>query len=55
MSWLKGVRVLIAIDNLCDSRQRVTSATGGTPLRYQPGYLDPLGRTARLSVRKTFF
>jgi hypothetical protein len=55
MPWLKGVRFLIAIDNLFDSRQRVTDATGATPLRYQPGYLDPLGRTLRLSVRKTSF
>lgn len=53
--WLRGVRVAFAIDNLLNQRQRVTDATGATPISYQPSYLDPLGRTVRLSVRKLFF
>ena len=54
MPWLAGVRFLVAVDNIFDARQRVTDGTGSTPLRYQPGYLDPLGRTVRLSIRKSF-
>ena len=53
--WLRGVRVGLAVDNLFDARQRVTDATGATPVNYQPDLLDPLGRTVRLSVRKLFF
>ena len=42
-------------ENLFDSRQRVTDATGATPISYQPDLLDPLGRSVRLSIRKLFF
>lgn len=54
LPWLHGVRVLLALDNLFDSYQHVTSASGATPLAYQRSILDPLGRTVRLSIRKTF-
>ena len=50
--WLAGTRVSIGISYLFDSRQRVTDGNGVTPLGYQPGYLDPLGRTVRISIRK---
>jgi iron complex outermembrane recepter protein len=53
--WLRGTRVTLAVNNLFDSRQRVTDGTGVTPLAYQPGYLDPLGRTIRISIRKLLF
>ena len=53
MPWLKGVRFLIALDNAFDSYQRVSDATGLTPLAYQRGLLDPIGRTFRFSIRKT--
>ncbi|HYD38246.1 MAG TPA: TonB-dependent receptor, partial [Allosphingosinicella sp.] len=53
--FFRGMRVSLAIDNLFDSRQRVRDSLGTTPLSYQPGYLDPLGRSVRLSVRKLFF
>ena len=53
--WLRGVRATVSVDNLFDSRQRVTDATGTTPVSYQPDYLDPLGRTVRVSLRKLFF
>mgnify|MGYP000308267837 CR=1 FL=1 len=51
--WLKGVRFLIAVDNAFDSYQRVSDGTGLTPLAYQRGLLDPIGRTFRFSIRKT--
>jgi iron complex outermembrane receptor protein len=53
--FLRGMRVSLSIDNLLDSRQQVHDRLGATPLSYQPGYLDPLGRSLRLSVRKLFF
>ena len=53
--FLRGARVQIGIDNIFNTRRDVTDATGVTPLRYQPGYLDPLGRTINLSFRKLFF
>jgi len=53
--WVRGARVTLSIDNVLNSRQRVRDATGLTPISYQPDYLDPLGRTVRLSLRKLFF
>ena len=53
--WLRGARLTVAVDNLFNQRQRVTDATGTTPISYQPAYLDALGRTVRVSVRKLFF
>jgi len=53
--WLRGTRVTLGISNLFDTRQRVTDARGLVPFAYQPGYLDPLGRTVRISIRKLFF
>ncbi|KQT35187.1 TonB-dependent receptor [Sphingomonas sp. Leaf412] len=53
--WLRGSRVTLSVANLFNQRQRVTDATGAVPIGFQPAYLDPLGRTVRLSVRKIFF
>ncbi|MGZ3403162.1 MAG: TonB-dependent receptor, partial [Phenylobacterium sp.] len=50
--WLKGVRVSFSVANIFDQRQKVTDATGATPLSFQPDYLDPLGRTWRIEFRK---
>jgi phosphoribosylformylglycinamidine (FGAM) synthase PurS component len=33
----------------------VRDAAGATPISYQPAFLDPLGRTVRISLRKLFF
>lgn len=54
MPFLRGARVSIGIDNIFNQRREVTDATGMTPLRYQPGYLDPLGRSVSISIRKLF-
>jgi uncharacterized membrane protein YgcG len=53
--WVRGMRVTFSVDNVLNSRQRVRDATGATPISFQPDYLDALGRTVRLSVRKLFF
>jgi hypothetical protein len=33
---------------------KVADPTGATPLNFQPAYLDPLGRTWRVELRKLF-
>jgi len=53
--WLRGTRITLSVDNLLDSRLQVRDETGQTPLSFQPGFVDPLGRSVRLSVRKLFF
>jgi hypothetical protein len=53
--WAAGMRVTLALNNVLDTRQRVRDANGDTPISYQPDYLDPMGRTIRLSIRKVFF
>jgi len=53
--WARGMRLAVSIDNLFNTRQQVTDAAGATPIGFQPAYLDPLGRSVRLSVRKLFF
>ncbi len=53
--FLRGMRVSLSMDNLFDARQQVRDRLGATPIGYQPGYLDPLGRSVRLSIRKLFF
>jgi uncharacterized membrane protein YgcG len=52
--WARGVRVSLSVNNVFNQRQKVTDANGVTPLAYQPGYLDPLGRTVAFSIRKIF-
>ena len=53
--WLSGTRVSIGVENLFDARLKVTDANGDTPLSYQRDYLDPNGRTFRISLRKILF
>ncbi|MNV11353.1 hypothetical protein D3C71_1019160 [compost metagenome] len=53
--WLKGARVSIGIDNIFDQRLDVRNGLSETPNAYQPDYLDPLGRTFRISLRKILF
>ena len=51
---LDNTRLTLLVNNVLNERQRVTDATGATPLSYQPGYVDPLGRVVRLELRKQF-
>lgn len=53
--WVRGMRVVVALDNVFNERQRVTDQNGVVPISYQPGYLDPSGRSIRFSIRKVFF
>lgn len=52
--FLAGSRIGFAVDNLFDTRQRVTDSAGLVPLRYQPFLIDPLGRVFEIEFRKMF-
>ena len=51
---LRGTSVRFDIDNLFDARPRVRDANGATPFSYQPGLLEPIGRTFGITLRKLF-
>lgn len=53
-SWARGFRISLDVINATNKRQRVRDSAGITPLQYQPGYRDRLGRTVELEVRKVF-
>lgn len=53
-TWLKGMRLTLGASNLFNTRTGVQGEDGQTPIRYQEAYLDPLGRTVSLSLRKAF-
>ena len=55
LPFLRGTRVSVEFNNLFDQRLQVTDATGVTPLSYQPGYVDPIGRSVTFTLRKLFF
>ena len=52
--FFKGTRIALGVNNLFDAVQKVTDATGATPLRYQRGYLNPEGRVFSIELRKQF-
>lgn len=52
--WLRNMRVGLGIDNLLDRRPQVRTIDGATPLGFQAAYLDPLGRSVRITLRKLF-
>ncbi|OWK32601.1 TonB-dependent receptor plug domain-containing protein [Sphingomonas mucosissima] len=53
--FFRGSRVTLAVNNLFNQRIDVRDAAGSVSIGYQPGLLDPLGRSVRLSFRKLFF
>jgi hypothetical protein len=52
--WLKGTRLFVGVQNVFDTHLRVRDETGAVPLSYQPDYLDPVGRSVRIGIRKLF-
>jgi hypothetical protein len=52
--FFKGMRVALRVDNIFDSRQKVTDASGATPFSYLPDFLDPKGRMIGIDIRKSF-
>ncbi|TFI60281.1 hypothetical protein E2493_00785 [Sphingomonas parva] len=53
-SWLKGTRLSLTLLNLTAARERVEDRFAVTPLSYQPGYRDPVGRSLEFELRKKF-
>lgn len=53
--WVRGMRVSVGVNNLLNSRVNVRDAAGNTPVNYQPWYMDPVGRSVEVSVRKLMF
>jgi hypothetical protein len=51
-AWAKSMRVTFDVTNVFDGHVDVRDGTGAVPIPYQPGYLNPLGRAATLSLRK---
>lgn len=52
--WAKGMNINVTVENLLNDRINVTDRNGDTPNRFQPAYLDPIGRSIRVGVRKLF-
>ena len=52
--FLKGARLSLRFQNLFDSVQKVTDASGTVPLSYQRDYLDRRGRVIEVELRKSF-
>ncbi|WP_294268410.1 TonB-dependent receptor [uncultured Sphingomonas sp.] len=52
--WAKGMNINVTVENLLNDRINVTDRNGQTPNRFQPAYLDPIGRSIRVGVRKLF-
>jgi Na+/H+-translocating membrane pyrophosphatase len=42
------------VSNLTDARQQVRDRNGIVPNRLQPDYLDAIGRTTTITLRKLF-
>ncbi len=52
--FLKGSRLVLRVDNVFNDIQDVRDANGLVPLRYQKGYIDPVGRKLEIGFRKIF-
>jgi hypothetical protein len=51
--WTSHTQLRLEFQNVTDARQRVRDRNGNVPNRFQPDYLDPIGRTVKLTLRKT--
>jgi hypothetical protein len=54
MPFLKGLRIAFDLDNIFDSRQKVTDDNGLVPLSYQAAFRDPRGRFIGIDIRKRY-
>jgi hypothetical protein len=52
--WLRGTQFRVDVTNIFNRRPQVHDASGYVPLNYQPGLLDPIGRTVMVTFRKLF-
>ena len=54
MNWTLHLQVKVDVENATDARVRVHDRNGRVPNRFQADYLDPIGRTVKLTLRKLF-
>lgn len=54
VTWPRHLRLSLNIQNLLNTRRKVTLPDGSTPAGYNDIEADPLGRTIQVSVRKQF-
>lgn len=52
--WARKLRMAFDVSNLTGARQQVRDRNGAVPNRFQPDYLEPIGRTATITIRKLF-
>ena len=52
--WTRHLQLRLDVQNVTDAHQHVHDANGVLPNRFQPDFLDPTGRTVKLTLRKTF-
>jgi iron complex outermembrane recepter protein len=52
--WAQKMSLQLTVENLLNDRINVLDRNGATPNRFQNAYLDPLGRSIRLGLRKLF-
>lgn len=50
----KGTKLTVTMENVTGGRQRVANIAGNVPIGFQPAYLDPVGRTVMVELRKVF-
>ncbi|WP_320453845.1 TonB-dependent receptor domain-containing protein [Sphingomonas sp. CFBP8993] len=53
-AWTDKMRINLTVENLLNDRINVTDRNGNIPNRFQPAFIDPIGRSIRLGVRKLF-
>jgi len=52
--WAQKLSLQLTVENLLNNRINVSDRDGATPNRFQAAYLDPLGRSIRIGLRKLF-
>ena len=53
-NWARKLRLQIDVKNALDALPRARNGYGKVPNRLQPDYLEPIGRTVTLTLRKLF-
>lgn len=53
-AWAKGMTLNVQLENVTNQRQDVRDGLGATPYRFQRAFLDPIGRSVQISLRKLF-
>jgi iron complex outermembrane receptor protein len=52
--WAKNMTLQLTVENLLNDRIAVRDRLGRFPNRFQAAYIDPVGRSVRLGLRKLF-